>query len=139
MIRTANRDTRHVTTAQDAPTHSGIAAQPSPRTAISATELSTGVKRPPVGPPTHEASDNPTTQTSAEVSAHQVLITEQQVIFSTSAVAASRREDGRLFLAVLRHVFAALTVESRSRPRHDVPRRMYYLERGLMAREMDRL
>ena len=85
-----------------------------------------------------EAPDNPTPQTSAEVSPAEVLITEQQVMFTTAA-AALRREDRRPFLAVLRQLFASKTAEPRSRPRHDVPRRMYYLEHALMAREMDRL
>jgi hypothetical protein len=58
-------------------------------------------------------------------------------MFSTAAAAASRREN-RL-VAVLGRVFATSTAESRSRRQQGLQRRMYYIERARMAREMDRL
>jgi hypothetical protein len=73
---------------------------------------------------------------SAETSSTEVLITEQQVMFGTAAAAAPRREN-RL-VAILGRVFATSTAESRPR-RQSPPRRMYYIERARMAREMERL
>ena len=97
---------------------------------------------PPTAPIAGNATDHPTTpapsaRSSAEACATEVLITEQQVMFSTAAAAASRREN-RL-VAVLGRVFATSTTETRSPRQHDVPRRMYYIESARMAREMDRL
>jgi hypothetical protein len=95
---------------------------------------------PPAAPVAGDATEHPTTPTpsavpSAEASSTEVLITEQQVMFSTAA--ASRREN-RL-VAALGRVFATSTAESRSRRQQGLQRRMYYIERGRMAREMERL
>jgi len=97
---------------------------------------------PPAAPIAGDATEHPTTPTpsavpSAEASSTEVLITEQQVMFSTAAAAASRREN-RL-VALLGRVFATSTAESRPRQQQSVPRRMYYIERARMAREMERL
>ena len=79
---------------------------------------------PPAPPVMPDATENPTPTAvpSAEASSAAVLITEQQVMFSTVAAAASRPEN-RLLAA-------------RGR---GVQRRMYYLERARMGREMHRL
>jgi hypothetical protein len=97
---------------------------------------------PPAAPIAGDATDHPTTPTpsavpSAEASSTEVLITEQQVMFSTAAAAASRRENR--FVAVLGWVFATSTAESRPRRQQSQQRRMYYIESARMAREMDRL
>jgi len=97
---------------------------------------------PPTAPIAGDATDHLTTPTpsarsSAEASSTEVLITEQQVMFSTAAAAASRREN-RL-VAVLGRVFATSTAESRPRRQQSLQRRMYYIERARMAREMERL
>jgi hypothetical protein len=155
MTKTANRVTRHVTSAPAAPDREASPISPDHAGDASAAEARTVVKPPSVAAGTQEAAEEPTPQlppaavhaseapdnarlqTSAEASPAEVLITEQQVMFSTAA-ASLRREHRHPFLAVLR-LFATSTAESRSRPRHDVPRRMYYLEQGRMGREMDRL
>jgi hypothetical protein len=69
----------------------------------------------------------------------EVLITEQEVLFGTAAaLPARRRHIGRRFGASMRRLFAVS--ERPSRPqRGDYPRRYEFLERSLMAREMDRL
>jgi hypothetical protein len=97
---------------------------------------------PPAVPIAVDAAEHPTAPTpsaapSAEASSTEVLITEQQVMFSTAAAAGSRREN-RL-VAILARVFATSTAESRPRRQESQPRRMYYIERGRMGREMERL
>jgi hypothetical protein len=97
---------------------------------------------PPAAPIAEDATEHLTTPTpsakpSAETSSTEVLITEQQVMFSTAAAAASRREN-RL-VALLSRVFATLAAESRPRRQQSPQRPMYYLERARMAREMERL
>ncbi len=100
------------------------------------------LKSPPPLPVAGHAIENPTPTTPSAVpqakpSSAEVLITEQQVMFGT-AVAAAPRPKNRL-MAALGRVFATSTTEARSRPHHDVQRRMYYIESARMAREMDRL
>jgi hypothetical protein len=100
------------------------------------------LKSPPSAPALGHATENarPTTPSAvsqAKPSSAEVLITEQQVMFGT-AVAATPRPKSRL-MAALGRVFATSTTEARSRPHHDVQRRMYYIESARMAREMDRL
>ena len=97
---------------------------------------------PPAAPVAGDAAEYPITLTpsavaSAEAASTEVLITEQQVMFSTAAAAASRRPN-RL-MAVLGRVFATSTAESRSQRQPSPPRRMYYIESARMAREMERL
>jgi hypothetical protein len=92
--------------------------------------------------PLEDATENatPTTRSAvppAKPSSDEVLITEQQVMFSTAA-AAGLRPENRL-MAVLGRVFASSTTERRSRREHTVQRRMYYIESSRMEREMDRL
>jgi hypothetical protein len=76
---------------------------------------------------------------SAEVSSTEVLITTQQVAFSTAAAVGVHRENigGRL-VAIMRRMFATSTDTSRPQPRH-YPKRYGFLENALMAREMERL
>jgi hypothetical protein len=90
--------------------------------------------------PEHPTTAAPSAVPSVEPSSTEVLITEQQVMFSTAAALASRR--GNRFAAIVGRLFATSTAESReSRPRRQQsqPRRTYYIERGRMAREMERL
>jgi hypothetical protein len=88
-----------------------------------------------------EVIEDPVRQTqsaapSDEVSSPELLITEQEVVFGTAAaVPLQRRKIGRRLVAVL----SAMSADA-SRPRaRYYPIRAYYLERALMAREMDRL
>jgi hypothetical protein len=97
---------------------------------------------PPAAPIARRAAEHLRTPTpsagpSAEASSTEVLITEQQVMFSTAAAAGSRRENRRV--AVLGRLFATSTAESRSRRQPSPQRRRYYIECARMAREMERL
>ena len=75
----------------------------------------------------------------AEVSSTEVLITTQQVAFSTAAAAGVRRESiGARLVASVRKMFATPADAPHAR-RHDHPQRYGYLENALMAREMERL
>ena len=81
----------------------------------------------------------PSAAPSIAVSSPEVLITTQQVAFSTAAAAGVRRESiGARLVASVRKMFAASADASRPRP-HDYPKRYAYLENALMAREMERL
>jgi hypothetical protein len=76
---------------------------------------------------------------SIETPSTEVLITTQEVAFSTAAAVGVQRENiVRRFVAIMRRVFATSTDASRPRPRYE-PRRYAYLENALMAREMERL
>jgi hypothetical protein len=85
----------------------------------------------------HPATPSPSAVPSAEASSTEVLISEQQVMFSTAAAAAPRRKI-RL-AAILGRVFVTSTAESSSRRQQSPPRRISYIERARMAREMERL
>jgi hypothetical protein len=105
-------------------------------------ETSEVLNSPPATPVAGDATENrlPVTQSaapSAEASSATVLITEQQVKFSTAAAAASR--PGNRLMASLVRVFASPTGDSQSQRQQSVQRRMYYIERARMGREMDRL
>ena len=105
-------------------------------------EINESLNAPPAAPIAGDATEHPTTPTpsavpSAEASSTEVLITEQQVMFSTAAAAGSRPKN-RL-MAALSRVFATSTAQSRPRRQPSVERRMSYIERARMAREMDRL
>lgn len=105
-------------------------------------ETSEILNSPPAPPVTGDATENRMTETqsaapSAEASSAEVLITEQEVKFSTAAAAASR--PGNRFVASLGRVFATPAGDSHSRRQQSVQRRMYYIERARMGREMDRL
>jgi hypothetical protein len=84
--------------------------------------------RPQVAPPPDDGS-------SAEV-----LISEQEVLFATTAaVPLQRRKIGHRLVAILRRMVVTLT-DAAQPPRPHVPRReAYYFERARMAREMERL
>jgi hypothetical protein len=101
-------------------------------------ETSEILNSPPAPPVAGDATENPPSALpSAEASPAEVVITEQQVMLSTAAAAASRPEN-RL-VAALGRIFATSTAESPSRRQQSQPRRMYYIERARMGREMDRL
>ncbi|OJZ75197.1 hypothetical protein BRW65_05075 [Mycobacterium paraffinicum] len=74
----------------------------------------------------------------AEVSSTEVLITPQQVLFSTAAALAGRESIGGRLVAIMRRIFATAPHPSSPRPRY-CPRRYGFLEDALMAREMERL
>jgi hypothetical protein len=81
----------------------------------------------------------PAAAPSVEVSSSEVLITTQQVAFSTAAAAGVRRESiGARLVASVRKMFATPADAPHGR-RHDYPKRYAYLENALMAREMERL
>jgi hypothetical protein len=91
---------------------------------------------------TTEPVDEPTTQPASaavEAPSTEVLITTQQVLFSTAAVVGAPREStgGRL-VAVLRRMFATSTEPPRPRSGY-YPKRYGYIENAAMARAMDRL
>jgi hypothetical protein len=69
-----------------------------------------------------------------------VLITEQEVAFSTAAaVSLPRTTPRRSVIAVLRAMFLSSSEDVRPVPRHYPPRRSEFLERAAMEREMHRL
>jgi hypothetical protein len=81
----------------------------------------------------------PSAAPSIAVSSPEVLITTQQVAFSTAAAAGVRRESiGARLVASVRKMFATPADAPHAR-RHDYPKRYAYLENALMAREMERL
>jgi hypothetical protein len=74
-----------------------------------------------------------------EAASAEVLITEQEVVFSTAAaVPVGRESTGRRFVASLKRMFAVVAEASRP-PQPNVPKHYAFLERALMTREMDRL
>jgi hypothetical protein len=82
---------------------------------------------------------SPSAAPSVEVSSPEVLITTQQVAFSTAAAVGVRRESiGARLVASMRRALAASADASRPRPQ-PYPKRYTYLENALMAREMERL
>jgi hypothetical protein len=105
-------------------------------------ETSEILNSPPAPPVAGDATENrmPVARSaapSAEASPAEVLITEQEVKFSTAAAAASR--PGNRLVARLGRVFATATGDSHSGRQQSQQRRMYYIDRARMAREMDRL
>jgi hypothetical protein len=81
----------------------------------------------------------PSAAPSVEASSAGVLITTQQVAFSTAAASGVRSESiGARLVASMRRVFATSADASGPRPQH-YPKRYSYLEKALMAREMERL
>jgi hypothetical protein len=69
-----------------------------------------------------------------------VIITEQQVAFSTAAaVPLPRTKPTRRVIAALRAMFLSSPGDARPAPRHYPPRRDAFLEQAAMAREMRRL
>ena len=81
----------------------------------------------------------PTVAPADKAASAEVLISEQEVLFSPAAALPARRESiTRRFGALMRRMFAASAHASRP-PRRDVPKRYEFLESALMGREMDRL
>jgi hypothetical protein len=83
---------------------------------------------------------------SAEPSRTPILVTEQEVVFSTSAAVSLPRtkttrrltDATRVVAATVRRMFLTSTARPRPARRH-YPPRSSYLEHALMAREMHRL
>jgi hypothetical protein len=81
----------------------------------------------------------PTPSAAPEPSSTEVLVTTQQVVFSTAAALGTRRENiGNRLVAFVRRMFATPTDVSRPRP-GQYAKHYAFLEQALMAREMDRL
>jgi hypothetical protein len=75
---------------------------------------------------------------SVEAPSTEVLITTQELLFSTAAAQSLRRDHtGRRFGDILRRFFALSTDAPRSQPQH-YPKRYVFIENALMSREMDR-
>jgi hypothetical protein len=96
---------------------------------------------PAVTDSTPQAIEDPVSQTqsvapSDEVSSPELLITEQEVLFGTAAAVPLQR--GKIVRRLVAVLFAISAAASRPRARY-YPTRGDYLERALMAREMDRL
>jgi hypothetical protein len=90
----------------------------------------------------HEMADAVTVvePVSEEVTQTPVLITEQEVVFSTAAAVPVRPTKTRRGLtAVLRGIFVNPTASAEKPRRHYPPRRNSVLEHAAMAREMHRL
>jgi hypothetical protein len=91
----------------------------------------------PHGMPDAVAAVEPVTE---EVTQKPVLITEQEVVFSTAAAVRVRPANAhRGLIAVLRGIFVNSTATAEKPRRHYPPRRHSYLEHAAMAREMHRL
>jgi hypothetical protein len=93
---------------------------------------------------TADASYQPIARASSvvpadEAASTEVLITEKEVLLSTAAAVLPRRESiSRRFVASVGRIFAVSARTSRPQ-RSDYPKRYEFLERSLMAPEMDRL
>ncbi len=85
-------------------------------------------------------SQRPSAAPSVAVTSTEVLISTQQVVFNTAtALGVVRRKSlgGRL-VALTRRMLTTSTEES-APPRRHYPKRYGFLEKALMAREMERL
>ena len=82
----------------------------------------------------------PPAPASVEVSSAEVLISTQQVVFSTATAlgVVRRRSIGARLVAIARRVLTTATDESAPQPKYS-PKRYGFLEDALMAREMHRL
>ena len=90
-------------------------------------------------PTTLDAIEDPRTQ-PAPPAGGPVLVTEQEVVFATAAaVPLPRKRTGHRFVAMVRALLAGSTNPSPPRRHRSAPSRLYYLERGRMGREMERL
>jgi hypothetical protein len=79
-------------------------------------------------------------QVMEAVSQPPVVITEQEVVFSTAAaVSLPRAKPTRRAISALRAMFLSSSEDARPAPRHYPPRRDAFLEQAAMAREMHRL
>lgn len=89
----------------------------------------------PVSAVRREASTDITTRRHTHA---PVLITEQQVLFSTAAAAGTHAHHN--VITMVSHAMSSATEHWRARrARPYYPSRYSYLENSLMAREMDRL
>ena len=95
---------------------------------------------------TPDATEEPIPQTqsaapSVEAPSTEILISEQQVVFSTAAaVGLPRKKISSRLAAILRRMFATSTKASSPRGRYYPKRYDYdYIDDARMAREMDRL
>jgi hypothetical protein len=98
-------------------------------------EITAAPEPPACDPPDVLQQDGVHTQDQA--SDTTVLITEAQVALCTAAATGVRRKDRR-WVALLSRIFVRGPKASRPKRRPYRPR-MAYLERSLMAREMERL
>ena len=74
------------------------------------------------------------------VSHAPIVITEQEVAFSTAAaVSLPRAKPTRGVIVALRRMFLSSSADARPVPRHYPPRRDAFLEEAAMKREMHRL
>jgi hypothetical protein len=96
----------------------------------------TGAPEPPACDPS-DVLQQDGVQTQDQASDTTVLITEAQVALCTAAATGVRRKDRR-WVALLSRIFVRAPKASRPKRRPYRPR-MAYLERSLMAREMERL
>ncbi len=103
----------------------------SPAELISAAKpFAVAVPQPPSPAPSVGAESSESTE---------VLISTQQVLFSTAAARGlHRNQTGGRFGGILRRFFGTSMDEARP-PRHDEPKRYGFLEDGIMARAMFRL
>ncbi len=93
----------------------------------------------PVLPGTFKPVDEHLPQPPSTGSSTEVLISTQEVRFSTAAAVGVRRQSiGERLFAGMRQIFATPEKASRPRPQYE-PRRYGFLENALMAREMGRL
>jgi hypothetical protein len=95
--------------------------------------------------PISEPRFEPAAKPPAAVSPAPVLITEKEVLFSTTAAVPLRPTTTRwwpkatgVLLAAMHQTWLASRTDARQ-PRQDYPKRYEFLERSCMAREMDRL
>ena len=81
----------------------------------------------------------PAAPSPADAASAEVLITPQQVLFSTAAaVGVSRDSSGGRRVAVVRRMFATSTKAARPRSQY-YAKRYAYIENAAMARAMERL
>jgi hypothetical protein len=125
--------------------HCGMTKLSTPRDAATAV-----VEKPvlPAVPPFVRAGTSMTDGVweSAELSMPPILVTEQEVVFSSSAAVSLPRtkttrrwtDATRVVAATLRRIFPTSTARPRP-PRRHYPPRYSFLEDALMAREMHRL
>ncbi|MCV7088982.1 hypothetical protein [Mycobacterium interjectum] len=93
----------------------------------------TGLDAPPIG-------QQPSAAPPVEVTSAEVLISTQQVVFSTATAlgAVHRKSIGGRLVAIARRILTTPTDASAPQRRH-YPKRYGFLENALMAREMERL
>lgn len=81
-----------------------------------------------------------TEQATAAPSRPAVVITEQEVLFSTAAaVSMPRTKANRGPIAAIQAMFRRAPADEVREPRHYPPRRTEFLEQAAMSREMRRL